>query len=43
MSAESKKFGPLPEGGEILVLAIVMFAGVIGLIFLMLALAPASA
>ena len=39
MSAEAKK-GFLPEGGEMLILAIVMFLGVIGLMTLMLTLAP---
>lgn len=43
MSAEAKKgFLFLPEGGEMLILAIVMFVTVLGLMTLMLALAPAA-
>jgi hypothetical protein len=40
MSASKKTVGPLPEGGEMLILGILMFVGVVGLIFLMLSLAP---
>jgi hypothetical protein len=41
MSAEAKKgFLFLPEGGEMLLLAIAMFLGVGGLLFLMWLLAP---
>lgn len=39
MSADAKK-GFLPEGGEMLILAIVMFATVLGLMIMMLSLAP---
>ena len=39
MSAEAKK-GFLPEGGEMLILAIVMFITVLSLMALMYALAP---
>jgi hypothetical protein len=42
MSTQAKK-GFLPEGGEMLILAIAMFTGVVGLIFLMLQLAPKTA
>jgi hypothetical protein len=39
MSTHAKK-GLLPEGGEMLILAICMFLGVVGVIFLMSQLAP---
>jgi hypothetical protein len=38
----SKNVGPLPEGGEMLILAILMFASVVGIIALMYTLAPAQ-
>lgn len=37
----SKKEGLLPEGGEMLILAIVMFAGIVGTVALVMFLAPA--
>jgi hypothetical protein len=40
MSAKSKNVGPLPEGGEMLILAIFMFSSVVGIIMLLLQLAP---
>lgn len=42
MSAEAKK-GFLPEGGEMLILAFVMFGTVLGLMTLMYFLAPKTA
>jgi hypothetical protein len=39
MSAKEHK-GFLPEGGEMLILGILMFAGVVGIIALMYTLAP---
>lgn len=38
--SSKKNFGPLPEGGEMLILGILMFASVLGVIILMVALAP---
>jgi hypothetical protein len=38
--SSNKNFGPLPEGGEMLVLGIFMFIGVVGIIALMITLAP---
>jgi hypothetical protein len=38
--SSNKNFGPLPEGGEMLVLAIVLFLGAVGIIILMSTLAP---
>lgn len=40
MTTDAKKFGFLPEGGEILLLAIALFVAVIGLMGLMYVLAP---
>lgn len=36
-----KKKGPLPEGGEMLILAFAMFAGVVGTVVAIWFLAPA--
>ena len=41
--SSDKNVGPLPEGGEMLILGIIMFIGVVGLIFLMYNLAPTPA
>ena len=38
--SESTKKVLLPEGGEMLIMAIIMFFGVVGLLALMYALAP---
>jgi hypothetical protein len=39
MSAHAKK-GFLPEGGEMLILGVVLFVGTVGIILLMLSLSP---
>jgi hypothetical protein len=38
----AKKQGLLPEGGEMLILAIAMFVGVVGIIILMRVLSPGT-